>query len=186
MKFTTPWSNHHIEVNPDGGFYDRIVITEQIAQTQQIDPSGQREIKTIVLSEVKKLTKDAQSQRKKKLLRKCAGTFCCWRRARCCSIRSPCNKTCWRSTDRCSWARPLEASWELLSQGFPSDVTFHGLVENLFKNCDMRLKKQTLYFISLYEHLMQQGSKHIIHRETSVAQVMTQEVFEPCVRNGHG
>ncbi|KAL9699048.1 hypothetical protein quinque_002489 [Culex quinquefasciatus] len=66
------------------------------------------------------------------------------------------------------------------------DVTFHGLVENLFKNCDMRLKKQTLYFISLYEHLMQQGSKHIIHRETSVAQVMTQEVFEPCVRNGHG
>ncbi|KAL9693415.1 hypothetical protein quinque_012700 [Culex quinquefasciatus] len=176
MKFTTPWSNHHIEVNPDGGFYDRIVITEQIAQTQQIDPSGQREIKTIVLSEVKKLTKDAQSQRKS------TWPPVSW----CCSIRSPCNKTCWRSTDRCSWARPLEASWELVSQGFPSDVTFHGLVENLFKNCDMRLKKQTLYFISLYEHRMQQGSKHIFHRETSVAQVMTQEVFEPCVRNGHG
>lgn len=29
------------------------------------------------------------------------------------------------------------------------------------------------------------GSKHIFHRETSVAQVMTQEVFEPCVRDGH-
>ncbi|EDS37903.1 Rfc5p [Culex quinquefasciatus] len=57
---------------------------------------------------------------------------------------------------------------------------------NLSKNCDMRLKTQTLYFASLYEHRMQQGSKHIFHRETSMAQVMMQEVSEPCVRDGHG
>lgn len=74
MNFTTPSnkkieimtvsSNYHIEVNPsDVGIYDRVVITDmikQIAQTQQIDPSGQREFKTIVLSEVDELTKDAQ------------------------------------------------------------------------------------------------------------------------------
>uniref|UniRef100_A0A336LP83 Replication factor C subunit 3 n=1 Tax=Culicoides sonorensis TaxID=179676 RepID=A0A336LP83_CULSO len=74
MQFTTPsnkkieimsvGSNYHIEVNPsDVGIYDRVVVTEmikQIAQTQQIDPSGQREFKTIVLSEVDELTKDAQ------------------------------------------------------------------------------------------------------------------------------
>ncbi|KXJ79025.1 hypothetical protein RP20_CCG002710 [Aedes albopictus] len=74
MNFTTPSnrkveimtvsSNYHIEVNPsDAGIYDRVVITDmikQIAQTQQIDPSGQREFKTIVLSEVDELTKDAQ------------------------------------------------------------------------------------------------------------------------------
>lgn len=74
MNFTTPSnrkveimtvsSNYHIEVNPsDAGIYDRVVVTDlikQIAQTQQIDPSGQREFKTIVLSEVDELTKDAQ------------------------------------------------------------------------------------------------------------------------------
>lgn len=74
MQFTMPsnkkieimsiGSNYHIEVNPsDVGIYDRVVVTEmikQIAQTQQIDPSGQREFKTIVLSEVDDLTKDAQ------------------------------------------------------------------------------------------------------------------------------
>lgn len=74
MQFTTPshkkieimsiGSNYHIEVNPsDVGIYDRVVVTEmikQIAQTQQIDPECQREFKTIVLSEVDELTKDAQ------------------------------------------------------------------------------------------------------------------------------
>ena len=74
MSFTTPSnkkieimtvsSNYHIEVNPsDAGIYDRIVITDmikEIAQTQQIDPSSQREFKTVVLSEVDELTKDAQ------------------------------------------------------------------------------------------------------------------------------
>ncbi|XP_063702225.1 replication factor C subunit 3 [Culicoides brevitarsis] len=74
MQFTTPsnkkieimsvGSNYHIEINPsDVGIYDRVVVTEmikQIAQTQQIDPTGQREFKTIVLSEVDELTKDAQ------------------------------------------------------------------------------------------------------------------------------
>lgn len=51
-------------VNPsDAGIYDRIVISDiikQIAQTNVIDPSGQRGFNVIVLSEVDELTKDAQ------------------------------------------------------------------------------------------------------------------------------
>ncbi|XP_073980843.1 replication factor C subunit RfC38 [Rhodnius prolixus] len=74
LNFTTPSnkkidimtvaSNYHIEVNPsDAGIYDRIVVMELIknaAQTHQLDSSGQREFKVIVLTEVDRLTKDAQ------------------------------------------------------------------------------------------------------------------------------
>ncbi|GAB0092252.1 replication factor C subunit 3 [Sergentomyia squamirostris] len=74
MLFTTPsnrkveimtvGSNYHLEVNPsDAGIYDRVVIVDlikQVAQTHQIDPSGQREFKVIVLSEVDHITRDAQ------------------------------------------------------------------------------------------------------------------------------
>lgn len=53
-----------LAVNPsDAGIYDRIVITDiikQIAQTNVIDTSGQRDFRVIVLSEVDELTKDAQ------------------------------------------------------------------------------------------------------------------------------
>lgn len=74
MTFTTPSnkkieimtvsSNYHLEVNPsDAGFYDRVVVVDlikQVAQTQQLDSTGQRDFKVIVLSEVDDLTKDAQ------------------------------------------------------------------------------------------------------------------------------
>lgn len=74
MTFTTPsnkkievmtvGSNYHLEVNPsDAGIYDRVVVVDlvkQVAQTNQIDPNGQRDFKVIVLSEVDELTKDAQ------------------------------------------------------------------------------------------------------------------------------
>lgn len=74
MNFTTPSnkklsiatisSNYHIEVNPsDVGIYDRIVIMDlikNVAQTQQLDSSGQREFKVVVLTEVDALSKDAQ------------------------------------------------------------------------------------------------------------------------------
>uniref|UniRef100_A0A0A9XZX4 Replication factor C subunit 3 n=2 Tax=Lygus hesperus TaxID=30085 RepID=A0A0A9XZX4_LYGHE len=74
MTFTTPSnkkvdimtvaSNYHIEVNPsDAGIYDRIVVMELIknsAQTHQLDTSGQREFKVILLTEVDRLSKDAQ------------------------------------------------------------------------------------------------------------------------------
>lgn len=79
-------SNYHIEVNAsDAGIYDRIVVMELIknaAQTHQLDAAGQREFKgtennqssfsniysllthlsfsVILLTEVDKLTKDAQ------------------------------------------------------------------------------------------------------------------------------
>lgn len=74
MTFTTPsnrkieimtiGSNYHLEVNPsDAGIHDRVVVVDlvkHVAQTHQLDPTGQREFKVIVLSEVDDLTKDAQ------------------------------------------------------------------------------------------------------------------------------
>lgn len=74
MNFTTPSnkkieimsvsSNYHIEVNPtDVGIHDRVVIMDlvkKVAQTHQIDSSGQREFKVVILNEVDDLTKDAQ------------------------------------------------------------------------------------------------------------------------------
>ncbi|KAK2720826.1 replication factor C subunit 3-like [Artemia franciscana] len=64
LEIVTVASNYHIEVNPsDVGIYDRVVIQELIktvAQTQQLSVTGQREFKVVVLTEVDKLTKDAQ------------------------------------------------------------------------------------------------------------------------------
>jgi replication factor C subunit 3/5 len=66
-----------------------------------------------------------------------------------------------------------ERLYELLSQGVPADIIFRGLVENLTRSCDMALKAQTISFAGLYEHRMQQGSKHIFHLEAFVAQFMS-------------
>lgn len=45
----TTASNYHIEVNPsDAGIYDRVVVMElikNVAQTNQLDPAGQRDFK---------------------------------------------------------------------------------------------------------------------------------------------
>lgn len=74
MNFTTPSnkkleimtvsSNYHIEVNPsDVGIYDRVVVMDlikNVAQTHQLDVSGQREFKVVILNGVDDLTKDAQ------------------------------------------------------------------------------------------------------------------------------
>uniref|UniRef100_A0A1B6GBK1 AAA+ ATPase domain-containing protein n=1 Tax=Cuerna arida TaxID=1464854 RepID=A0A1B6GBK1_9HEMI len=64
LDIMTLASNYHIQVNPsDAGIYDRVVVMELIknaAQTHQLDSSGQREFKVILLDEVDRLTKDAQ------------------------------------------------------------------------------------------------------------------------------
>uniref|UniRef100_A0A1B6C9N3 Replication factor C subunit 3 n=1 Tax=Clastoptera arizonana TaxID=38151 RepID=A0A1B6C9N3_9HEMI len=64
LEIMTVASNYHIEVNPsDAGIYDRVVVMDLIknaAQTHQLDSTGQREFKVIILTEVDKLTKDAQ------------------------------------------------------------------------------------------------------------------------------
>ncbi|KAK7503849.1 hypothetical protein BaRGS_00004972 [Batillaria attramentaria] len=57
-------SNYHIEVNPsDVGIYDRVVIQEMIknvAQVNQLDSSSQKDFKVVVLTEVDRLSRDAQ------------------------------------------------------------------------------------------------------------------------------
>jgi len=70
LEIITVASNYHIEVNPsDVGIYDRIVIQELIktvASAQQIhvqqpsDQSSSPSFKVVVLTEVDRLTKDAQ------------------------------------------------------------------------------------------------------------------------------
>lgn len=65
-----------------------------------------------------------------------------------------------------------ERLYELLAQGIPPDTIFKTLVENLVKKCDMSLKSSTVEFACIYEHRMQQGSKHIFHLEAFVANFM--------------
>ncbi|XP_001600907.2 replication factor C subunit 3 [Nasonia vitripennis] len=64
IEIMTISSNYHIEVNPsDVGIYDRVVVMDLVkttAQTHQIDPTGQREFKVVLLTNVDHLTKDAQ------------------------------------------------------------------------------------------------------------------------------
>uniref|UniRef100_A0A8D3BUU6 Replication factor C subunit 3 n=1 Tax=Scophthalmus maximus TaxID=52904 RepID=A0A8D3BUU6_SCOMX len=64
IEINTIASNYHLEVNAsDAGNQDRVVIQELIktvAQSQQIQTSTQREFKVVLLTEVDRLTKDAQ------------------------------------------------------------------------------------------------------------------------------
>uniref|UniRef100_A0A3Q3WB82 AAA+ ATPase domain-containing protein n=1 Tax=Mola mola TaxID=94237 RepID=A0A3Q3WB82_MOLML len=64
IEINTIASNYHLEVNAsDAGNQDRVVIQELIktvAQSQQIQSSTQREFKVVLLTEVDRLTKDAQ------------------------------------------------------------------------------------------------------------------------------
>uniref|UniRef100_A0A8D8VB17 Replication factor C subunit 3 n=1 Tax=Cacopsylla melanoneura TaxID=428564 RepID=A0A8D8VB17_9HEMI len=64
IDIMTTASNYHIEVNPsDAGMYDRVVVMElikNVAQTNQLDPAGQRDFKVIILNEIDHLTREAQ------------------------------------------------------------------------------------------------------------------------------
>lgn len=66
-----------------------------------------------------------------------------------------------------------ERLYELLAQGVPPDMIFKGLVEVLVANVDWSLKARTVKLAAVYEHRMQQGSKHIFHLEAFVAQFMS-------------
>ncbi|GAV03746.1 hypothetical protein RvY_14129 [Ramazzottius varieornatus] len=64
MEITTVASSYHIEVNPsDAGIYDRLVVMEvlkSIAAFRTPDDTAKKPFKVVVLTEVDKLTKDAQ------------------------------------------------------------------------------------------------------------------------------
>uniref|UniRef100_A0A672P405 Replication factor C subunit 3-like n=2 Tax=Sinocyclocheilus grahami TaxID=75366 RepID=A0A672P405_SINGR len=104
LEINTIASNYHLEVNPsDAGNSDRVVIQELIktvAQSQQIQSSAQREFKVVLLTEVDRLTKDAQHALRRtmeKYMSTCRLILCCNStskviapiRSRCLAVRVP-------------------------------------------------------------------------------------------------
>lgn len=104
IEINTIASNYHLEVNPsDAGNQDRVVIQELIktvAQSQQIQSSTQREFKMVLLTEVDRLTKDAQHALRRtmeKYMATCRLILCCNStskvigpiRSRCLAVRVP-------------------------------------------------------------------------------------------------
>ncbi|XP_012697803.1 replication factor C subunit 3 [Clupea harengus] len=104
IEINTVASNYHLEVNPsDAGNSDRVVIQELIktmAQSQQIQSSTQREFKVVLLTEVDRLTKDAQHALRRtmeKYMSTCRLILCCNSmskvispiRSRCLAVRVP-------------------------------------------------------------------------------------------------
>uniref|UniRef100_A0AAR2LGM5 Replication factor C subunit 3 n=1 Tax=Pygocentrus nattereri TaxID=42514 RepID=A0AAR2LGM5_PYGNA len=104
IEINTIASNYHLEVNPsDAGNSDRVVIQELIktvAQSQQIQSSTQREFKVVLLTEVDRLTKDAQHALRRtmeKYMSTCRLILCCNStskvispiRSRCLAVRVP-------------------------------------------------------------------------------------------------
>uniref|UniRef100_A0A3Q3MLD7 Replication factor C subunit 3 n=1 Tax=Mastacembelus armatus TaxID=205130 RepID=A0A3Q3MLD7_9TELE len=104
IEINTIASNYHLEINAsDAGNQDRVVIQELIktvAQSQQIQSSTQREFKVVLLTEVDRLTKDAQHALRRtmeKYMATCRLILCCIStskvigpiRSRCLAIRVP-------------------------------------------------------------------------------------------------
>ena len=104
LEISTIASNYHIEVNPsDVGIQDRVVIQEllkTVAQAQQLETNSQREFKVIILTEVDRLTKDAQHALRRtmeKYMATCRLILCCNStskvipaiRSRCLGVRVP-------------------------------------------------------------------------------------------------
>jgi replication factor C subunit 3/5 len=65
VELTTVASSYHIEINPgDAGIYDRFVVQELIKEMAQYNPvaaESARPWKVLLLSEVDRLTKEAQA-----------------------------------------------------------------------------------------------------------------------------
>ncbi|XP_054301971.1 replication factor C subunit 3 isoform X1 [Pongo pygmaeus] len=104
IEISTIASNYHLEVNPsDAGNSDRVVVQEMlktVAQSQQLETNSQRDFKVVLLTEVDKLTKDAQHALRRtmeKYMSTCRLILCCNStskvippiRSRCLAVRVP-------------------------------------------------------------------------------------------------
>ncbi|XP_007956799.1 replication factor C subunit 3 [Orycteropus afer afer] len=104
IEISTIASNYHLEVNPsDAGSSDRVVIQEMlktVAQSQQLETNSQRDFKVVLLTEVDKLTRDAQHALRRtmeKYMSTCRLILCCNStskviapiRSRCLAVRVP-------------------------------------------------------------------------------------------------
>jgi len=104
IELTTISSNHHIEINPsDVGHNDRIVVQDvikEIAQSVPLDSTNQRSYKVVLLTEVDKITREAQHALRRtmeKYMATCRLILCCTStskvieplRSRCLAIRVP-------------------------------------------------------------------------------------------------
>lgn len=84
LEISTISSNYHIEVNPsDVGNNDRVVIQELIktvAQVNQLESASQKDFKVVILTEVDRLSKDAQHALRRtmeKYMATCRLILCC-------------------------------------------------------------------------------------------------------------
>ncbi|KAG9463681.1 hypothetical protein GDO78_021294 [Eleutherodactylus coqui] len=156
IEISTIASNYHLEVNPSD-------ITHTISLYSSV----------VLLTEVDKLTKDAQHALRRtmeKYMSTCRLILCC----------NSTSKVIAPIRSRCLAVRVAAPSieevrgrlYELLTHCIPPEIIMKSLLSELLNNCDGQLKADVAQMAAYYEHRLQLGSKAIYHLEAFVAKFM--------------